>query len=259
MVNGGGVVGWVHGVCCAVTLTILAPGVHASTVDAPVPARAKSGASVTADFRGQSASPDVNLVANWAVYSGDHRGLPFMVLDKAVARLYAFDPSGRLVRATPVLLGMGIGDVFPPGVADMDMRETRPWQRVTPAGRFEAEIAPWSRGATLLWIDYDTGIALHKLPSRRTAQRRHERIRSLSAADKRVTYGCVNVPAGFYDQVVQPAYRAGGGIVYVLPETMSAAEVFGAYRVAAEPHSLLPRAQASASIRLQPAARAQAR
>jgi hypothetical protein len=154
-----------------------------------------------------------------------------MILDKVHAKLYAFDMRGKLVRTTSVLLGMGIGDVFPPGVAQMDMYQTQPWQRITPAGRFRAELERSAGGRSLLWIDYDMGIALHKLPGRKTQQRRQERIRSAVAADKRITYGCINVPSAFYDEVVQPAYRARGGIVYVLPESQAAASLLGAYEV----------------------------
>lgn len=248
----GGHVGWMAAVSCAAlyALPIAASVTPATTTASPAPVAA------AADFRGQRSSSDARLVADWAVRSGDHRGLPFMILDKVNATLHAFAPSGKLVRSTPVLLGMGIGDVFPPGVAEMDMLKTRPWQRVTPAGRFEAEIGSSGRGASLLWIDYDTGIALHKIPARRTQQRRHERIRSPSAADKRVTYGCINVPSTFYDEVVQPAYRARGGIVYVLPETAPAVTVFGAQALAGRaPAALTAAAKGSATGRVPAAPR----
>ena len=85
--------------------------------------------------------------------------LPFLVLDKVKARLFAFDEGGKLIRATPVLLGTGIGDKFAPGVVEMDMFKTKPWQRITQAGRFLAERGRNLQGEQVLWVDYDSGIA----------------------------------------------------------------------------------------------------
>jgi hypothetical protein len=130
-----------------------------------------------------------------------------------------------------VLLGIGVGDTFAPGVAQMDMHKTQPWQRITPAGRFFAEEDLNLEGETVLWVDYDTAIAIHKLPAKRTKQRRHERIRSANPADHRITYGCINVAPDFYDKVVHPNFRAKGGIVYVLPDTLPLKSVFKAYDV----------------------------
>ena len=45
-------------------------------------------------------------------------------------------------------------------------------------------------------------------------------------ADNRISYGCINVPANFYDTVVRPAFTGANGIVYILPEVRSIKEVF---------------------------------
>lgn len=184
-----------------------------------------------ADFRGAPASRDVRHIADWAVHSGDHKGLPFLVLDKVEARLFAFDEAGRLIRAVPVLLGTGIGDKFAPGVAEMDMFKTKPWQRVTPAGRFLAEPGRDLKGKPVLWVDYDSGIAIHKLTTQWPEQRRKERLASLSPSDNRITYGCINVPVDFYTQVIEPYFHADGRIVYALPEERAARDLFGSYDV----------------------------
>ena len=41
-----------------------------------------------------------------------------MILDKKAARVYTFEPQGRLVAATPALLGSAIGDHSVPGTGD---------------------------------------------------------------------------------------------------------------------------------------------
>jgi len=58
---------------------------------------------------------------------------------------------------------------------------------------------------------------------------REDRLQRLAAAsplDHRITFGCINVPVSFYDRVVHPAFAGAGGIVYILPEIKTIAEVF---------------------------------
>ncbi|RZA10747.1 MAG: hypothetical protein EOP02_33765, partial [Proteobacteria bacterium] len=74
-----------------------------------------------ADFSGQNASDDAHLVANWVVRSGDNRGLSFIVVDKASAELFLFDASGSIRAATPVLLGLAVGDDSPPGIGSQPL------------------------------------------------------------------------------------------------------------------------------------------
>jgi hypothetical protein len=199
-------------------------------------ATATASASVKrADLRGTSVSREVQHVADWAVHSGDHQRLPFIIVDKVNAKALAFDAGGRLLQTTPVLLGMGVGDAFPPGVVNMDMHETQPWQRITPAGRFVAEEGVNLKGQSVLWVDYDNAIAIHRLPARRTSQKRHERIVSRDAADHRITYGCINVAPAFYDQVVLRHFRQRGGVVYVLPDTLPLKNVLKTYDVGSQP------------------------
>jgi len=207
----------------AAVLVIVAGPLAAASAAAP---SARTSATTRADFGPQKASPQVEQIVGWAVRTGDHKALPFAVIDKVNARLYAFDASGKPLAATPVLLGMGIGDSFAPGVSQMDMYQTRPWQRVTPAGRFRADVFEKGHGDSTIWVDYDSGIALHKMITRNTAERRAERMASAHPADHRITYGCINVPAAFYDTVLYPAFKPRNGIVYVLPEKNALEAVF---------------------------------
>lgn len=187
------------------------------------------------DLRAETPSADVQHIAAWAIHSGDHKGLPFIIIDKVNARAVAFDRTGKLLQTTPVLIGMGVGDKFAPGVVDLDMHHTLPAQRITPAGRFFADEGRNLEGQTVLWIDYDAGIALHKIPEKKTKQRRHERMVSPDPAQHRITYGCVNVPPAFYDRVVRAHFKARGGIVYVLPDSAPVQAVFKSYAVDPRP------------------------
>jgi hypothetical protein len=220
---------------CALACTLAgggaAVGANVLTPEAiVVPAKHAPAAAVPeikrAEFRGQEASAEVHHVADWAVHSADNKGHPFIVVDKVNAKLFAFDRYGVLIDQAPVLLGMGVGDKFAPGVLKMDMYKTKPWQRITPAGRYFAEQDRNIQGEIVLWVDYDAGIAIHKLPSKVTKQRRHERIVSPDPAEHRITYGCINVPPAFYDRVVRPYFGPKGGYVYVLPDTTPLNAVF---------------------------------
>jgi hypothetical protein len=62
-------------------------------------------------------------------------------------------------------------------------------------------------------------------------ERRAQRLATPSPLDKRISYGCINVPVDFFKQVVKPAFKGTNGIVYVLPETRSAQTVFSSYDV----------------------------
>ena len=69
------------------------------------------------------------------------------------------------------------------------------------------------------------------MPTKKTAQRRAERMASANPADHRITYGCINVPAAFYDAVIYPAFKPNGGVVYVLPDKLPLETVFKALNV----------------------------
>jgi hypothetical protein len=61
------------------------------------------------------------------------------------------------------------------------------------------------------------------------AERRLERIVSDTPAEHRISYGCINVPAKFFDSVVDPLFKDTKGIVYILPEVKSMSTVFPDY------------------------------
>jgi len=52
---------------------------------------------------------------------------------------------------------------------------------------------------------------------------------SRNPLDHRISYGCINVPVKFYEDVVSPSFTGTHGIVYVLPDTRSISEIFESY------------------------------
>jgi hypothetical protein len=182
-----------------------------------------------ANFGSERASPDALHVGNWVVDSADHHGLPFVIVDKRDAKVYVFNGQGQLLGAAPALLGLGVGDESVPGIGTRKMSAIRPDERTTPAGRFNASMERSLHGEEILWVDYDAAIALHRVVATVPRERRLQRLANPSPLERRITYGCINVPVKFFDQVVLPAFNAGQGVVYVLPETRSARNMFGSY------------------------------
>jgi len=158
-------------------------------------------------------------VALAAVASGDNGAAPFAVIDKRGARLFVFDKDARLLAASPVLLGAAKGDDSVPGIGTRAMKDIRPEERTTPAGRFVTEPGVNAAGEDVVWIDYDAAVSMHRVRTANKSERRLERLASPSIEDNRISYGCVNVPARFYDQQVKPLFGNRKGLVYVLPET----------------------------------------
>jgi hypothetical protein len=160
-------------------------------------------------------------VAGKAVALNNNRGLPFIVIDKVNAAVFLFDERGQLRGATRALLGLARGDDSVPGIGNRKMASIRPEERTTPAGRFAASMGHDSRGQTILWVDYAAAIALHRVVTSNPKERRLERLASGSADERRISYGCINVPAEFFEKLVTPAFAGTNGVVYIIPETRS--------------------------------------
>ena len=150
------------------------------------------------------ASDEVKSFARDAVASGDSGARPFAIVDKKNARLYVYAADGRLRAASPVLLGLARGDDSVPGIGERPISSIRPGERTTPAGRFIAEPGRNLAGEDIIWVDYDAAVSMHRVRANNKAERRLERLASTTASDNRISYGCINVPAAFYDTHVKP-------------------------------------------------------
>lgn len=170
--------------------------------------------------------PPVQQITAWVLETADNRALPFLIVDKVAARVFAFSPEGQLLGTAPVLLGLASGDISPPGIGDRPLYAISPAERITPAGRYEASLGENLGGKGILWIDYASSLSLHPVVTTRAVERRLQRLQSDTAADNRISYGCVNVPDAFFRDVVQPTFSGTVGIVYILPDTRSLTEVF---------------------------------
>lgn len=175
-----------------------------------------------------------NRLAEWVAATGDNGDLPFLIVDKLRARIFAFGVAGDFRGAAPVLVGLARGDDSAPGVGGLKLAQIRSDERTTPAGRFVAEFGPSAGHGTMLWVDFADAISLHPVMSVSPGEHRLQRIKSSDPDQHRISYGCINVPKSFYDDVVLPTLAGGGAIVYVLPDTKPIAEVFPAFAIAVE-------------------------
>lgn len=172
------------------------------------------------------ASPATARVSDWIAATQDNGTLPYMVIDKQAAALLVYDAKGKLLGASPVLIGVAPGDDSSPGIGSKDLSKIGPAERTTPAGRYVARYGRAAGGETVLWIDWSTSVALHAVVTGNRRERRLERLLSPSPADNRITFGCINVPTGFYRDKVRPLFTRAGGVVYVLPDTKPLEAVF---------------------------------
>ncbi len=183
----------------------------------------------SANFEQESASQDARQIADWVVNSNNNDKLPFVIIDKKYAKVFAFTPDGNLRGAAPVLLGLSHADDNVPGIGSKKLSAMPVNERTTPAGRFVSFVDTNLRGEEILWVDYDSSVALHRVHTHNLKERRGERLASPTIADNRISFGCINVPIPFYLNVISPTFKGTKGIVYVLPETKTINEVFAVH------------------------------
>jgi hypothetical protein len=173
-------------------------------------------------------SRDARNLAAWVIDSADNQDLPFIIIDKKEAKIFVFRPNGTFLAASPALLGRKIGDDITPGVGQKKLAEISANEKTTPAGRYMAGLGSSLDKSELVWIDYESGASIHPVVTSNPSERRLERLASSKIADRRITYGCVNVPSLFYKEAIHPTFENSSAVVYILPEIHSIKTVFGA-------------------------------
>lgn len=173
-------------------------------------------------------SAQAQQIVRWVQATQDAHQRAFFVLDKPMARLHVFDEHGSWRGTAPVLIGYALGDRTAAGIGKKKLSQIAPKDRTTPAGRFITEPGVNLHGHDIVWVDYDAAISLHRVRSVSADERRLERLSSGNAHDHRITYGCINVSAAFYNRAVAPYFGQYAGVAYVLPDTEPFARFFEA-------------------------------
>jgi hypothetical protein len=162
------------------------------------------------------ASWEVRQLAQWVVQTQDHGLAPFVVVDKAQARIYAFAADGDLLASSDVLLGA--------------LRSDDAQAAATPAGRFTAQ----DRGgsvARLVWASPEAELELFGTRTHQTPGRSAWRLASDRTDDKRISDGSLHVAPEFFREHLA-RLRGHPSILYVLPETAPSLRVADGQRIA---------------------------
>ena len=155
---------------------------------------------------------------SWIAQTGNHAGAPYVVVDKRQARVWVFDAQHRILGASPALLGLTVGDREAADITRRDVTRLSKDARITPAGRFASEPGVNVQGEDVVWLDYEAGLALHRVRPGLAQASRLQRLAAEVASAQRVSMGCVVLPVAFYERVLRPVLGQGAGVVYVLPE-----------------------------------------
>lgn len=204
--------------------TLMLPSLSAGATDRPAAAATASVAS----FGAQPASAEARYAAASVMASADNKGLPFVIVDKKDAKMFVFDATGVLRGASSALLGLAGGDHAVPGTGQRPVADIPLAERTTPAGRFLSQPGRNLQGEEVIWINYNEGLAIHRVRPGNSREQRLERLASGTPLDNRVSLGCVVVPVAFFESVVSPLLGKSRSVVYVLPEESSVQAQFDA-------------------------------
>lgn len=142
--------------------------------------------------------------------TSDNGGRPFIIADKKAGKLYLMNADGKVVDTTPALFGRDTSDAVrtdrATGAGKYDLTYNRD-QRL-PSG-YEGSVQSFDTGTN------GETFAIHRVIDVK-GENRSGRLASATAHDNRITHGCINVPAEFYNQHLDGEL---GAVLYVLPET----------------------------------------
>ena len=157
-------------------------------------------------------SQQVKDTASHVVQTKDNDGKPFIVADKMSGNITLFDANGKVLTTAPALYGSEVGDTL------------QGTNRQTPAGRFTLTYSKDDKSLGDMQVldgvsmqDGNTNYvwAIHRVINPK-GENRLNRLNSKTASDNRISNGCINVPAEFFNKHLN---RQFDGVLYVLPET----------------------------------------
>jgi hypothetical protein len=199
----------VHGALAAplfqtsLVAAVIGFGVYFDDASARAQEPEKLAEAVQSALEHKAASPQVRGFAQWVLATHDNAGQPFIVVDKAQARVYAFGPLGQLRATAPVILGAArADDSVPPA---------------TPAGRFTKDSIQQPGAGGMAWSREGVQLLVHPLPAFVAAGDELQLLGSPGLEARRTSEGTIHVAAGFWREHIDPL-RSAASIAYVLPE-----------------------------------------
>ncbi|MGF6599781.1 hypothetical protein P3T23_004515 [Paraburkholderia sp. GAS448] len=147
-----------------------------------------------------------DIVNQWVQKSGDNNGGSYLIADKENGNLYVMSPKGEVRETIPALFGAAKGDEAVQGQTPAGAF-TLNWQKAPDTKTYGDSIQ------TFRATDKGT-FAIHRVLTG-TPEHRAERLASGNPADRRITNGCINVPAEAYNRLFDKNYN---GRLYVVPD-----------------------------------------
>lgn len=161
-------------------------------------------------------------------------GKGFVIADKPNGMIHFFNADGSLLVQDSALYGKDLGDVF-------EGHSFMGGKKITPAGKFTLQVTPSEyEGGYELALKEAAGrgnayIAVHSVYLGDAAERRAERLGAVSAAEKRISYGCINTKTETFVKSVLPRISDfDGGMLFVMPDKQTAESMFPATTVTVE-------------------------
>ncbi|HHX1016856.1 TPA: LPD38 domain-containing protein [Escherichia coli] len=185
----------------------------------------------------QGLSSTASVVRAWVQETKDNQGQKYIIADKVAGELYIMDSRGNVLATMPALYGSRKGDAAVPGQ--------------TPAGIFmlqqRHDVGVSLGGDVQQFAEHTDGSiwAIHRVLTANPKQMREARLKSATAADNRISLGCINVPADMYDKYLKNGFQ---GKLYVIPEKKPLGEVFRDIQENVAVNDLMPGAKLPASL-----------
>jgi hypothetical protein len=185
---------------------VVGAGVCLDRTAAVGPSPAGSADRLARELALEVRSPEARSVAAWVIASNDHAGRPFLIIDQARARLFAFSSQGHLVGSASVVRQVAWAD--PPA----------------PSGRFVADGRGSEPAGTIVWADAHRAVSLRVATASEA-----EPPRLLASADGPA--GSFQVAPAFYRRHLH-AFRHQASVAYLLPDTLPLQRNFMLYAAA---------------------------
>lgn len=183
----------------------------------------------------QQMSPLAQKVYERVAHTAMAKGKGFFIADKPNGMIHAFDAKGEYLSSSAALYGKQAGDVVSEQSMSRTADEMTDEDRVTPAGTFSLRqtIDPeYTGGYTFRMTDAKTGrsmqgIAVHAVYVGTPKEQRLQRLDTKSAADNKISFGCINTGNKFFlDEVLPHAGDFNGGLVFVLPDDTASTDAY---------------------------------
>lgn len=189
-----------------------------------------------ANFKGAEHTEGVQRLANAILDSKKNDNMAFVIADKASATMYVFDENGNLRGSSPVLLGATKGDKN----AKLNISEVggNPLFKITPSGIFTTKALKdtqyknefgyeWAVQLVETTAKDRSSVMIHAVYVHTPSEHRQARLDTKSIEDNRVSWGCLNAPLKFMQDVVKPTFEKENGKVFITPEEMGSDAMLG--------------------------------